>query len=104
MRTGEKEMKKFALAGVLLFAAIPAQADPAYVITNMSCSKVQAAVKANGSVILHWTGKSGLPLYGRYVSDRRYCQPGQIINFANVPAADKSCVVKKCVLRIQTTR
>ncbi|MEQ1943922.1 hypothetical protein ABMA32_16025 [Mesorhizobium sp. VNQ89] len=97
-------MRKFALAGVLLFAAIPAQADPAYVITNMSCSKVQAAVQAKGSVILRWTGKSGLPLYSRYVSDRRYCQPGYIVNFANVPAADKSCVVKKCVLKVPNRR
>ncbi len=94
-------MRKYALAGALLFAALPAQADPAFVISNMSCSKVQAAVKSNGSVILHWTGKSGLPLYSRYVSDRRYCQPGYVVAFANVPAADKSCVVKKCVLRTQ---
>ena len=97
-------MKKLALAGVLLLAAIPAQADPAYVITNMSCSKVQAAVQANGSVILHWTGKSGLPIYSRYVSDRRFCQSGFVVTFANVPAADKSCIVKKCVLRIPSHR
>lgn len=97
-------MRKCALASVLLFAALPAQADPAFVITNMSCSKVQTAVQANGSAILHWTGKSGLPLYGRYVSDRRFCQPGQILSFANVPAADKSCVVKKCVLKVPNRR
>ncbi|MBL8580241.1 MAG: hypothetical protein JNK47_23840 [Mesorhizobium sp.] len=97
-------MRKFALAAALLFAAIPAQADPAYVITNMSCSKVQAAVRANGSVILHWTGKSGLPRYSRYVSDRRFCQPGYTPAFANVPAADRSCTVNQCVLRIRTRR
>jgi hypothetical protein len=97
-------MRKLLLAGVLLFATLPASADPVYTITNKSCANVQAAVQGNGSVILRWQSTSGMPLYGRYVSDRRFCRSGEIITFASVPAADKSCNVKKCVWKIRTSR
>ena len=93
-------MRKLLWAGPLLFVAFAASADPSYTITSMSCSAVQAAVGDNGSVILRWRSKSGAPLYGRYVSDRRFCRPGEIITFASVRAADKSCNVKKCVYKI----
>ncbi len=93
-------MKKLLLAGALSLAASAASGEPTYSITNMSCSKVQATVEANGSVVLRWRSRSGMPLYGRYVSDRRFCWSGEIITFASVPAADKSCSVKKCVLKI----
>ena len=94
-------MRKLLLAAPMLFVAFAASADPSVTITNMSCSKVQAAVGANGSVILHWRSRSGAPLYGRYVSDRRFCRSGEIITFSSVPAADKSCNVKKCVWKIR---
>ena len=97
-------MRKLLLAGALLFAASPVLADPAYTISNMNCAKVQATVQANGSVILRWRSNSGMPLYGRYVSDRRFCWSGEIITFSSVPAADKSCNVKKCVLKIRNYR
>ena len=94
-------MRKLLLAGAMLLAAsAAASSEPAYSITNMSCSKVQATVEANGSVVLRWRSRSGMPLYGRYVSDRRFCWSGEIVTFASVPAADKSCSVKKCVLKI----
>ena len=93
-------MRKLLSAVPLLFVAFAAAADPAYTVTNMSCQAVQAAVRDNGSVILRWRSKSGASLYGRYVSDRRFCMSGEIITFASVPAADKSCSVKKCVLKI----
>ena len=99
----EIDMKRIALAGTMLMVAFAASADPAYTITNMSCAAVQAAVKANGSVILHYRSKRnpGLPLYGRYVSDRRFCASGQIVNFASVPAADKSCNVRQCNWKVR---
>lgn len=93
-------MRKLLWAGPLLFVAFAASADPAFTITNMSCSKVQATVQTNGSVILRWQSRSGAPLYGRYVSDRRSCRSGEIITFASVPAVDKSCNVKKCIYKI----
>jgi hypothetical protein len=74
-------MRKLLLAGVLLFAAFP--------------------VQGNGSVILRWRSRSGASLYGRYVSDRRFCKSGEIITFASVPAVDKSCNVKKCVWKVR---
>lgn len=97
-------MKKLMMAMALLLPATAAIADPTYVISNMSCSKVQAAVQASGSVILKWQSRSGNPLYGRYVSDRRFCRSGEIITFSSVPAADKSCNVKKCVWRVRNSR
>ena len=95
-------MKKLLLAGALSLAASSASGEPTYSITNMSCSKVQATVEANGSVVLRWRSRSGAPLYGRYVSDRRFCWSGEIVTFASVPTADKSCSVKKCVLKIHS--
>lgn len=92
-------MKRLLLAAPILFIAFGASADPSVTITNMSCSKVQATVQTNGSVILRWSSKSGMPLYGRYVSDRRFCRSGEVITFASVPAADKSCNVKKCIYK-----
>ena len=94
-------MRKLLPAVPLLFVPFAAAADPAYTVTNMSCPAVQAAVRDNGSVILRWRSKSGASLYGRYVSDRRFCRSGEIITFASVPAADKSCNVKKCVYKIR---
>jgi hypothetical protein len=94
-------MRKLLVAGAFLCAAFPALADPVYVISNMSCANVQAAVKGNGSVVLRWRSRSGASLYGRYVSDRRFCRSGEIITFASVPAADKSCNVKKCIYKVR---
>lgn len=93
-------MRMLLLAGALMLAASAASGEPAYSITNMGCSKVQATVQASGSVVLRWRSRSGVPLFGRFVSDRRFCRSGEIIAFASVPAADKSCNVKKCVWKI----
>lgn len=95
-------MKKLMMAIAMLLPATAAMADPTYVISSMSCSKVQAAVQSSGSAILRWQSKNGNPLYGRYVSDRRFCKSGEIITIASVPAADKSCNVKKCVWKVRS--
>jgi hypothetical protein len=97
-------MRTLLLAGAVLLAAFPAAADPEYTISNMRCTAVQSAVNSRGSVILRWRSRSGMPLYGRYVSDRRFCRSGEIISFASVPAADKSCNVKKCVYKFHDGR
>lgn len=99
-------MKRFLLAGAMMLTSFAASADPAYTITNMSCAKVQAAVKTSGSAILHYRSKRNpsLPLYGRYVSDRRYCKSGQIVTFGSVPAADGSCTVQKCISKVPSGR
>ena len=93
-------MRKLFLTLPMLCVAFAAAADPSATISNMSCASVQSAIRANGSMILHWRSKRGMPLYGRYVSDRRFCRPGQNLSFASVPAADKACTVKTCVERV----
>lgn len=97
-------MRKILIAGMLLGLATPALADPAYTITNMGCSEVQAAIRDQGSVLLRWRSRNGMPLYGRYVSDRRFCRSGEIISFASVPAGDRMCSVRKCVYKIPNRR
>lgn len=93
-------MRKLILAGWMLLTAIPVAAAQEYTISNMNCSQVQAAVQSNGSVLLRWRSRSGMPLYGRFVSDRRFCKSGEIITPTSVPAADKSCNVKKCIYKV----
>ena len=92
-------MKRSCCAGTMVLPAFAASADPAFTISNMSCAAVQAAVQANRSAILHYRGRHNpsLPLYGRYVSDRRFCASDQIVTFASVPAADGWCTVKQCI-------
>ena len=85
---------------LILLTAGQAQAISRYQTMRMSCAEVQATVKREGAVILRWQSHNtpGLPLYGRYVSDRRFCQLGEVTEFASVPTADtRSCTVKQCV-------
>lgn len=99
-------MNRVLVAVPLVLASFAASADPAYTITTMSCAKVQASLLASGSAILRYRSKRNpsLPLYGRFVSDRRFCASGQIVSYASVPAADKSCTVRKCVWKTPAGR
>ncbi len=92
-------MRKYLLICALMMTG-PAMADPVQVITKMSCAQVQALVQSNGSVVLRWQSPGGRPLYGRYVSDRRFCRPGEVIQIGSVPASDKTCNVRRCILRV----
>lgn len=85
-----------------LLVVFSAAAEPVYSIGGMSCSEIQARLQRNGSAVLRWRSKNDMPLYGRYVSDRRFCWPGEVVTFATVPASDRSCTVKKCVWRMPT--
>lgn len=92
-------MRRSLLSIAMVMVAFAAAADPAYTITNMTCAEVQAAVRSSGSAILHYRSKRnpGLPLYSRYVSDSRFCDPGETAAYASVPASDdKACTVRKC--------
>ena len=94
-------MLKLLIATMLVaFAAGEAQAISRYQTMRMSCAEVQGAVRREGAVILRWQSKRtpGLPLYGRYVRDQRFCQFGEVIDFDSVPTADRrSCPVYQCV-------
>jgi hypothetical protein len=93
-------MKAASIALFLTLLASEAHAISKYTTTSMNCAAIQAAVMSEGAVILQWRSarNPGLPLYGRYVANRRYCQPEQTAETAFVPARDaKSCLVRKCV-------
>jgi hypothetical protein len=92
-------MKRLVFAGAVFLVASGASADPSYTITTMTCARVQAAVRASGSAVLHYRSprNPNMPLYGRYISDSRFCDSRNTVTFASVPTADKkSCPVKKC--------
>ena len=92
-------MKTILLAACLVLVAAEAQAVSRYDPTRMSCDRVQATLARQGAVILRYqsTRVPGLPLYNRYVSDARFCSPGEVRSRAYVPSADtKSCAVYVC--------
>jgi len=85
------------LASLLL--ATEAQAISRHQTERMDCADVRATLQREGAAILRWTSKrtAGLPLYGRYVSDRRFCDGDEYAAPASVPAADTpSCQVRQC--------
>ena len=93
-------MKSLLLALCLSFVAAEAQAISRYNSTSMSCDEVRARVRGEGAVILRYrsTRNPSLPLYGRYVSDRRFCSHDEVTETKFVPAADtRSCPVRECV-------
>jgi hypothetical protein len=93
-------MKVASIALCLSLLAIEAHAVSRYTTTSMNCADIKAALQREGAAILQWRSprNPSLPLYGRYVSDRRYCQPEQVTEAAFVPARDaKSCMVRQCV-------
>ena len=93
-------MIRIVLAAALSLLAAEASAISRYQTTSMSCAKIKAAVNKEGAVILRWqsTRNPGLPLYGRFVKSRQYCDPSEVTQFSSVPAADtRSCSVRKCV-------
>lgn len=94
-------MKKLLVTlAIVMLGAGQAQAISRYQTTRMSCAEVQSVVNREGAVILRWQSRNtpGLPLYGRYVSDRRFCESGEVTDFESVPTADDpGCTVKQCI-------
>jgi hypothetical protein len=93
-------MKAVPIALCLSLFAVEAHAISRYATTSMNCADIKAALQREGAAILQWrsTRNPSLPLYGRFVANRRYCQPEQVAETDFVPARDtKSCLVRKCV-------
>ncbi|WP_353645013.1 hypothetical protein [Mesorhizobium sp. WSM2239] len=93
-------MKAASFALFLALLAGEAHAISRYTTTSMDCAEIKAALQSEGAAILQWrsTRNPGLPLYGRYVANRRYCQPEQVAETAFVPSrGGTSCLVRKCV-------
>jgi hypothetical protein len=91
-------MKAASIALCLSLLAVEAHAISRYTTTNMNCAAIQAAVQSEGVAILRWQSprNPSLPLYGRYVANRRFCQMEEVAEIAYVPAADASCPVHRC--------
>jgi hypothetical protein len=92
-------MKSMLLALCFSLVAAEAEAISRYNSTSMSCAQVREIVRSEGAVILRYrsTRNPSLPLFGRYVSDRRYCNFDEVAETAFVPAADtRSCLVREC--------
>ena len=93
-------MKLLIVTGLMALTIGQANAISRYQTMRMSCAQVQATLNREGAVILRWQSRNtpGLPLYGRYVSDGRFCKLGEVTDFESVPTADDpSCDVKQCI-------
>ncbi|NGO54441.1 hypothetical protein [Allomesorhizobium camelthorni] len=93
-------MRVASIALCLALVATAAHAISRYTSTSMSCAEIKATLQSEGAAILQWrsTRNPSLPLYGRFVVNRRFCQSEQVADTTFVPARDtKSCLVRKCV-------
>lgn len=93
-------MRVASIALCLALVATGAHAISRYTSTSMSCAEIKATLQSEGAAILQWrsTRDPSLPLYGRYVVNRRFCQVDEVAETTFVPARDaRSCVVRKCV-------
>ena len=93
-------MRRLAIVLSIIVLASEASAISRYQTNRMSCASVQAALERDGVAILRYPSPNNpsVPLYDRYVSDRRFCAANQRADLRSVPAADTSqCRVRKCV-------
>lgn len=90
-------MKAVLIALSLLLVSFEAQAISRYNSTSMSCERIRATVRAEGAVILRWSGRSGVPRYGRFVAHTGFCESGTRAETSYVPSSDRrSCPVREC--------
>ena len=91
-------MRVASIALCLALVATAAHAISRYTSTSMDCAEIKATLQSEGAAILQWrsTRDPSLPLYGRYVANRRFCQMEERAEIAHVPAADRSCPVNRC--------
>jgi hypothetical protein len=71
-----------------------------YTSTRMTCDEIQRVIRRDGAAIMRYTSTRtpGLQLYGRYVSGNQFCQLGEGVDRAYIPASDtRSCPVRECV-------
>ncbi len=93
-------MKALLFALCLALFAGEALAISRYTTTSMDCAGIKAILQREGAAILQWRSprNPSLPLYGRYVANRRYCQMEEVAETAFVPSrGGTSCLVRKCV-------
>lgn len=93
-----------ALALGFSLLALDAQAISRYNSQSMSCARIQETIRREGAVILSYTGRSGAPLFDRYVAHSGFCGGLEITRVTSVPASDTSrCVVNRCFQKSHDT-
>jgi hypothetical protein len=93
-------MNRLLLAIAFALIAADAFAQTRYDIHGMDCADVQALLQKDGVAILRYRSlfNLSLPLYDRYVSGQRECNPGEVASRTGVPTTDRDyCPVYKCV-------
>ncbi|WP_193174994.1 hypothetical protein [Oricola nitratireducens] len=87
-------------ASVLLSVSVPAGAVERIRADENTCAKIQETLQSAGALIIQYPSArvANLLLYDRYVSSCAYCDPGEDVAPATVPASDNpECVVQRCV-------
>ena len=83
----------------VLVAAGPAAAISRYNAWTMGCAEARATIRSEGAVILRFRSlmNPSIPRFGRFVSDGRFCTPGEAALLSYIPTADdQSCPVREC--------
>ncbi len=93
---------KILIFGVLILtcATTSALAVASYNTAGMSCARVQAALRSQGTALLRYPSQRtrGLTLYDYYAPDGRRCKKGGVGRRATVPASNtRACPVYRCV-------
>jgi hypothetical protein len=92
----------YAAGAILVLGLATAMASPASAISRVSstsrtCGELRQIIDSQGAVIVtHPGSRQAGTLYDRYVSDSRYCDPGNVATDDWVPAKDKSCRLRNC--------
>jgi hypothetical protein len=83
--------------GLATLVASPALAISRVSATSRTCGELRQIIDSQGAVIVtHPGSRQAGTLYDRYVSDSRFCDPGQVATDDWVPAKDKSCRLRNC--------
>lgn len=94
-------MKRALLAIVIVGITADAHAISRFSSTSMSCAEVQETIRQEGAAIMRYISKRtpGLPLYGRYVSSRQFCDIDEHTESVVIRAGDTDrCPVLECKL------
>ena len=90
------------MRAVLLTLAALLAGSPCYAISrlsplSMTCEQAREAVHSQGAVIFRWKSPRGLPLYDRFVRNRRFCEANEYAEWKSIPTRDnRSCRVLNC--------
>jgi hypothetical protein len=90
-------MKSVMLALGIALVASDAYAISRYNSLSRSCQEVQGIIVRDGAAIMRYSGRTGVPLYGRYVADNRFCESSTRAEWRSIPTKDTpNCPVLEC--------